>query len=449
MYYIVSDLTSYMIIKIKIKLIVRELISVKCVATPPDEEEIKMCKTKRVFDETIELADNAMLKVRPDLFNEWDFEKNDELGLDIYKVTKGTEKVTPYWICDKCGNAYPCLVANKIGNRNCSYCYGRTILKGFNDMWTTNSELAELLLNPEDGHKYKQSSQKRVDWKCSNCGTVITNKRIGNVKNCGLSCPSCSDGKSYPEKFMYHLLRQIGINFKMEKIFEWSQDKKYDFYLPDYDWIIEMHGGQHSGRGFEGLGGRSLEDEQANDRYKEKKAKENNINNYIVIDARFSEFEYIKKSIFNSNLSRIFNLDTIDWTSIEEKSNKSIVIEVWELWNNGLKDIQGICEKVGLSYPGVRNYLKKGSKIGKCSYSAQAEKEKSGWIKNRVTVQLDKDNRFVKEWESMSLINKEIGVSTSCLSNVCKGKRKTAYGFKWMYKEDYDKLMLSTDKQIS
>lgn len=46
-----------------------------------------MCKP--VFNKTIKLADNAMLKARPELFDEWCFEKNDELGFDIYKVTKG------------------------------------------------------------------------------------------------------------------------------------------------------------------------------------------------------------------------------------------------------------------------------------------------------------------------------------------------------------------------
>ncbi|MDC6267367.1 hypothetical protein [Lysinibacillus fusiformis] len=33
------------------------------------------------------LKDNAMLKHSPHLFEEWDFEKNVELGIDVYKIT--------------------------------------------------------------------------------------------------------------------------------------------------------------------------------------------------------------------------------------------------------------------------------------------------------------------------------------------------------------------------
>lgn len=48
-----------------------------------------------------------------------------------------------------------------------SYCCPapRKILIGFNDMWATNLDVAKLLANPEDGYKYTQYSNKKVNWK--------------------------------------------------------------------------------------------------------------------------------------------------------------------------------------------------------------------------------------------------------------------------------------------
>lgn len=57
-------------------------------------------------------------------------------------------------------------------------------------------------------------------------------------------------------------------------------------------------------------------------------------------------------------------------------------------------------------------------------------------------VQLTLDNRYVKTFNSLGDANASLGIQrSSCsISNCCKGRNKTAYGFKWMYKEDYDKL---------
>jgi hypothetical protein len=58
-------------------------------------------------------------------------------------------------------------------------------------------------------------------------------------------------------------------------------------------------------------------------------------------------------------------------------------------------------------------------------------------IKNKKRVeQFDRQGNFIKEWESQyqasfSLNNKY----TSMISECCKGKRKTAYGFIWKYKK--------------
>ena len=138
------------------------------------------------------------------------------------------------------------------------------IVIGENDMWTTNPDLARQLLNPEDGFKHSQGSNFRVDWKCMECDKIHFNKVIKRVKNEGLNCDICSHTVKFPERVMIAVLSQLDIEFIHDKPFKWSNHKRYDFYLPDYNTIIETHGGQHYDRGFEGIGGNTLEEEQKN-----------------------------------------------------------------------------------------------------------------------------------------------------------------------------------------
>lgn len=52
------------------------------------------------------------------------------------------------------------------------------------------------------------------------------------------------------------------------------------------------------------------------------------------------------------------------------------------------------------------------------------------------------DNSIVQEFESimeaLRWLNKEESSNAGNISKVCKGKTKSAYGFKWIYKEDYE-----------
>lgn len=465
----------------------------------------------REFDNTIELAGNAMLKVRPDLFYEWDFEKNDELGLDIYKVTKGSEKIT-WWNCTDCGSSYDTPINRRnngsgcpycsgqkvnhtnslaslnpelasewhptlngaltphdvtcksnrkvwwickkhknhkwesiISNRNnknygCPYCSNKKVLKGFNDMWTTNPELAKLLANPDGGYKYTYGSKRKINWKCPDCGGIIKNKTIHQISYYGLYCPQCSDGKSYPEKVMYNFLKYLNIEFELEKSFEWSKNKRYDFYLPNYNILIEINGIQHYELGFKNIGGRSLKEEIKNDNIKEKLAKDNGINRYIVIDARYSNIEYIKINIIQSKLSKYFDFSNINWELINKESLTSLALKTIELWNNNYR-VTDISNELKICADTVREYLKKGMKSGLCNYDTKEQLKICGNLtsKLKICIQLSLNGFYIKEWESIIKAEKELNIKN--ISSCCRGRRKTAGGYKWMYKEDYDKLI--------
>ena len=51
--------------------------------------------------------------------------------------------------------------------------------------------------------------------------------------------------------------------------------------------------------------------------------------------------------------------------------------------------------------------------------------------------QIDKNTlEVIKVWDSLSEVERQLNISASGISNVCKGKRKTAGGYKWRYKYD-------------
>lgn len=52
-------------------------------------------------------------------------------------------------------------------------------------------------------------------------------------------------------------------------------------------------------------------------------------------------------------------------------------------------------------------------------------------------VQLNMDNTFIKRFWGAKAVQDELGYASSYITRVCKGKSPAAYGFKWVYEEDY------------
>lgn len=52
--------------------------------------------------------------------------------------------------------------------------------------------------------------------------------------------------------------------------------------------------------------------------------------------------------------------------------------------------------------------------------------------------QINKDGELIKIWGCISDVERELNISNSHISQVCKNKRKLAGGFIWVYEKDYD-----------
>lgn len=101
-------------------------------------------------------------------------------------------------------------------------------------------------------HEVEQrSNDKQVMWLCQcSCGnsTIVrgADLRSGNTKSCG-----CKANKSYGEAKIQKLLTENNIIFEREKTFndcrfiDTNHLARFDFYLPQYNTLIEYDGIQH------------------------------------------------------------------------------------------------------------------------------------------------------------------------------------------------------------
>ncbi len=127
------------------------------------------------------------------LLNEWDYLKNSDFM--PYDVSFGSDKKV-WWKCER-GHEYQEKVSKRtLRNFGCPYCSNHKILKGYNDLATTNPELLEEW-DYEKNENIKPTevfagSSKEVWWKCKNGHEWIAT--IFRRKN-GSGCPYCSNQK--------------------------------------------------------------------------------------------------------------------------------------------------------------------------------------------------------------------------------------------------------------
>jgi hypothetical protein len=234
---------------------------------------------------------------------------------------------------------------------------------------------------------------------------------------------------------MYQLLKELKIDFSIQEGFVWSERKRYDFYIPSFDLIIETHGSQHYDKTFELLGGRSLGEEQENDKKKCELALSNGIKYYVEIDCRNSDFEYIRNSVMNSDLRRFLDLSGVDWDSVNLNSQKSRYVEFLDLWNEGLS-LKEISKITKANQASISRVLRNFERLGICNYDSNRGLLKHLETKKELIIyQFDKEGKLIGTWEGVKSIQEKLGYFTSLIHACCQGRRKTAYGFVWQYKD--------------
>lgn len=194
------------------------------------------CANKRVFK-----GGNDLATTHPDVAEEWDFERNT---LTPQEVTAGSNVVVG-WVCKK-GHRYERSPKSRTGHAKtgCSYCTGRKLLEGFNDLATTHAELVEKHWDVEKNSDTAPQSvtygmSKKVWWKCDEGHSFLMpiNSKVLRES----LCPRCSSSAGEKElaDFVIELLGEDKVRTSVRNVIA---PYELDIYVPSLGVAIEFNG---------------------------------------------------------------------------------------------------------------------------------------------------------------------------------------------------------------
>ena len=364
------------------------------------------------------------------------------------------------YTCNKCGWTEGWMIEGNLKQGNgCACCCAspQIVVEHINSI-VAKEETQWMIPYFQGGYDeaklYNKSSNKKIYPICPDCGEVkgkmISMNTIYEDKT--IHC-ICGDGISYCEKLVNSILSQLGLDFKTQlssTSFKWCNKYLYDFYFKfnNEDYIIETHGIQHYSRSFEKIKTnkkiKTVKEEQENDNLKMKLALENGIKeeNYIIIDCRKSNLEFIKQNTLNSRLGYLFNLNTIDWIKCEKSTLSNLVKQACEYKNNNPNMTTGEIGKImNINFSVIASYLKRGNGIW-CHYDAKEEIRRIASINGKSCgkqVEIFKDGISLGIYPSCSELERkskdvfEIKLYNSQISSACNGKRPNYKGFTFKY----------------
>ena len=250
----------------------------------------------------------------------------------------------------------------------CPCCINQIVVNGINDIPTIAPWMIKYFPKGyEEAKLYTPGSGEKVHFKCPFCNRIKSNKisiySLYYKKT--ISCV-CSDGISYPEKFVYNLLEQLNLEFIFQYTPEWGNHKRYDFYFiyNNEKYIIETDGEQH----FKDSMFSSYENIHKNDTTKDKMAVLNNVN-LIRIDCSISNVEYIKNNIIHTELNNLFDLKNINWEQCELFATSNFIKNVCDFTSQNMNlSFNKIANHFKIAPSTVRKYIKFGDRLGWIDY---------------------------------------------------------------------------------
>lgn len=355
------------------------------------------------------------------------------------------------YTCNKCGWTEGLMTEADV-NRGygCRCCSGKIGVLGINTIWDTDRWMVDLGVSEEDTKKYTRSTHAKIEVKCPDCGKT-KRMAISNITRYKSICCNCSDGNSYLSKYIRSLLDQLRIKYNTEVKYTWNKytnPKNNKITQARIDFIIhkdgreiplEADGGFH--RKDNSMNGMTAEMQQ----YIDKQRDENCLKYLGEETIRISDEGDIKENILNSKLVVEFDLSKIDWLKCKEFALKNIVKEVCECWNNKEEwETVSSLEKRFKS-TAIRNYLKRGKKLGWCNYNSKEEIQKSSSKNGKLSgkaLEVFKEGKSLGIFESCIELERQseelfgVKMTSSGIAQACRGVLKTYKGFMFKYIEN-------------
>ena len=158
---------------------------------------------------------NDLETLFPEIAAQWDKVKNH--GITPADVLPGSEKAM-WWRCSL-GHSWKTAVSIRTSGCGCPYCAGQKVLKGFNDLATTNPQLASqwdstrnCVVTPDS---VMANSNKYAWWLCEKGHSW---RAVIASRNAGRGCPVCGNRRVLPgENDLATLFPRVASDWNQEK----------------------------------------------------------------------------------------------------------------------------------------------------------------------------------------------------------------------------------------
>ena len=170
--------------------------------------------------------------------------------IDLNLVSMSSNKDV-FWSCSTCHGLYKMSPNKRLHcdrHRNCPYCSGQSVLKGFNDVATTHSyvlqdwDYSKNIISPTE---ITAGSSKVIWFLCNECGCSYSSPLSTKTRQdrLNLGCPDCAArrnkmGYSLNEKFIFDFLSKYVVckdRVHLDKL-------EFDIFIPSLNTLIEYDG---------------------------------------------------------------------------------------------------------------------------------------------------------------------------------------------------------------
>lgn len=233
----------------------------------------------------------------------WDYGKNT---VNPWKISFGSNKMVYIKCQDKnYHGSYKVQLNNFINGSRCPFCcnwHGK--VHKFDSLGYLYPEALKVWSdkNKKSPYDFAPKSKYEVWWKCPDKIHKDFKRIISSSTNYNFRCPQCQYSKGEDRISQY--LIQNNINYITQKTFDDLRGIKgrllsYDFYLPEYNLLIEYQGEFHDGGGGKNYTRANLQKQQEHDKRKREYAQKHNIK---LLEIWYWDFDNIE-SILQKELN--------------------------------------------------------------------------------------------------------------------------------------------------
>lgn len=173
---------------------------------------------------------NDLGTTHPHLIDEWADER------DIETVSAGSEYVAK-WQCSDHKHSYSMMINNKCKGQQCSYCAGKKVQVGFNDLGTTHPHLVDMWADELKISEFSKGSEYLATWKCDR-----NHNWKAMVSSIVRGCPSCSHIVSNQEiELNNFIVNELNVS-TIQNTKSVIAPYELDTYIPEKNIAIEFNG---------------------------------------------------------------------------------------------------------------------------------------------------------------------------------------------------------------